>query len=229
MNNRLNIIRDIFSFLYLKNHTINSNCCYLLTNNDGFLSRLDKINLYARNCRTIKEYKSKIMRCIYKPNVIDRLQIHLSIESIKRWLLKSNEWLDINLFKKLPWNIIITNDDTYEYGLPHTRLNHIVINCNDIYSKDLPTILFHEQLHIYQKNYSKKVNEYIIKKFTKVGVHKPMDRVNPDTDDYLYLGFNSSFRSTKPKNLLDVEISDPKYDHPLEFMVYDYINNSIIK
>lgn len=208
-------------------------------NDDRFLDKLNKINLQARNTTSITSYKSKMKSSlINKCSLYHRRIINKIIEKIKKINVVSS-WTNNEKFQDISWNIIITKNQLYEYGLPHTRYNKkfgysIIIPLTAI--KDnfkFQQTLLHEQLHIYQKLYIDDTNNYINKYYMVVeDFDTSLLRANPDTDFSTYKNNKneilcSCYTNNKPKKIIDVKyepINKSKYEHPYEFMVYNLVN-----
>jgi len=134
--------------------------------------------------------------------------------------------------KNIPWLIGFSLNDKYEFGLPHTQDLIIILNRNDIYLNlsDLITLLIHERIHIYQKLYPDDVNKFLkYYNFKKVSKKTNIDRVNPDTDDFIYKRstitnqiFECKIMKNEINNTLKVVCTndDSSYEHPYEFMAY---------
>lgn len=203
----------------------------LLTNSDNFFTKLNRINLYARNCSSIQEYKERIKQGIYIPNIINKFRIRYHISMIKKKIKKmESTWVNINKFMSLPWRIVIF-DTNYEARLPHTRLNVIALPKDILQSDRLAEVLLHEQLHVYQKAFPNEFNKFINLNFYTVGTQSPLWRVNPDTNDIVYKNKNNKilscrFNSSKPINLYDVyySLGSPRTEHPYELVVYDFVD-----
>lgn len=215
---------SFITFLYKPSYNLFYNPNILLSNSDLFFTQLDKINLIARHVTSVKEYRNKIINSIYVPNIIEQYYIHNAINNIMSKHLDDTKWLNVKLFKQLEWNIIIISNDSYETGLSHTRNKYIVLNKNIINSNSLEEILFHEQIHVYQKLHNKKISNFIDDHFVRCE-RRNNQRINPDTNQKSYEGYYCVFKSDTPKDLLDVTYgsdNSPKYDHPLEFLAYEY-------
>lgn len=204
---------------------------YLTHNNDKFFNRLNRVNLYARKVNSVSEYIKRIEKSIVHIDIFDKIKIINHINEITHNVNKlSIPWLNVKKFTNMKWNIICF-DGYYEQQMPHTRDNVIALPKHIINSDRLQEILFHEQLHVYQKTFSREIKHYIDKHFKVVGRVTELCRANPDTDTLIYANndkiFGCVFNSFNPKSLLDVRYSfdnHPKTEHPLELLVYDAVN-----
>ena len=207
-----------------------SEACHILQNNDDkFYDRFTNHDMKARNINSIDEYKQKIKNAIINPSIYGMYKINKAINEIKKFDHK-NDWLDPKLFHEIPWKIIVVKGSIYEMGLPHTRLNYIIINNRILNSPMLTEILLHEQLHVYQKTYKNKIQNYINKHY-KPSYHDPLSRANPDTDGKTYQNEMGVFKATYDINNVALNnikfhpINDHKYEHPLEYMVYELLES----
>lgn len=234
------IVVFLLSFFYMcYNHTIlniDDAATLLTSNDDGFFNKLNKINLYARKCTSIDEYKEKIKKSIIYYGWIYGMKRYILARCIYEInnLVINEPWISAKKFKNIPWKIIITNNRTYEYGLPHTRFDTIIIPDNMITvnnARRLCDTLFHEKLHVYQKMYPDQINKHVLKEYKIVTIDQSLNRANPDTDNKIYKHINTNtiyqcnFISSKPNNIIDVVYTrdEPMFEHPYEKMVYDLV------
>ncbi len=123
----------------------------------------------------------------------------------------------------------------YEYGLPHTRNNIIILPINILSSFNrLTKTLIHEKIHVYQKMYPDDINKYLDKNgYIKYKNRNEFNnlRANPDLDNYIYMNSNKQIMKAEyidnPYTINDViiePINDYKYEHPLEYMAYNIEN-----
>lgn len=200
---------------------------------DGFFNRFTKYDMKARSIKNISEYKNKIKNTIINPSLFDMYKVQKCINEISK-LDHENEWLNPKSFHEIPWKIIVVKGSTYELGLPHTRTDCIVINTHTLKSPMLIEILLHEKLHVYQKIYKNKVQTYINKNY-KPTYHDPLSRANPDTDGKTYQDkMGRVFKATYDINNIALNnvkfhpIDDHKYEHPLEYMVYELLEFGLL-
>ena len=100
--------------------------------------------------------------------------------------------------------------------------------------KNLINTLIHEKVHIYQKKFPEKMNNYIsFYNFKKIKKRDEYDniRANPDLDNYIYQDSdNNTYKAQYNKNVLSVEdiVYYPKnnqmYEHPFEKMAIEIEN-----
>ena len=155
------------------------------------------------------------------------------------------DWVDSDKFHAIPWKIGLIADDSYEYGLPHTRIDTILIPKSSVVTaktdkKDLLHTLIHEKLHVYQKLYPADFQKYLDHHgFVKYARYGSLGELasNPDTDEYVYAKksglkrvvhcgkYNFSTGKTGVKSIVYQPINDAKYDHPRELAVYNLLEN----
>ena len=155
------------------------------------------------------------------------------------------DWVDSDKFHAIPWKIGLIEDDSYEYGLPHTRVDTILIPKKDVVKnnkKDFINTLIHEKLHVYQKLYPADFQKYLdhhgFVKYARYGNGNVAS--NPDTDEYIYMKksglekvvycgkYDFSTGKTGVKSIVHQPIDDPKYDHPRELAVYNLLENLLL-
>jgi hypothetical protein len=185
----------------------------LVNDPDKYYKTFFKLDLHVRNVDTISEYKEKIKKSVceftekqqYKI-IKYTLQIDQQLQSIKL------EWFDGKKASLIPWKIGCIKGDRYEYGLPHTRCDVIILPKGQ---DSLYETLLHEKIHIYQKKYKKEMKRYL-SLFTKIKKREEIDRIraNPDIDKWIYKNFKSVYVKN-PKTIEDVK---GKNEHPFEKM-----------
>jgi len=187
----------------------------LLSNKDHYYKTFFPVDLKVRNVESIKEYKENIKKSVYFFSKSKQ-------ESIIKMVKKIDDFLSsIGLCKAslLPWKIGCIKGKLYEDGLPHTRLDTIILNVNNI---NILTLL-HEKIHIYQKKYKKDMKNYL-SLFTKVKKREESDRIraNPDIDQWIYKDDKRIYQTIYVKNPKTIQdVRKYKYEHPFEKMAED--------
>jgi hypothetical protein len=202
----------------------------LQSDDDGYMSRLNKINLKARYVKTLEEYKDNLAKSVHTITMREQYIINKAIWSIKCISFES-PWLLNDEFHNMPWNIIVVKGKLCDNGYPHTRFNNIIIPLSLITSLHLSETLFHEQLHVYQKTYPQKIENYVNKHYVPIIVDQTMIRANPDTNTTVYKDHNNNiycckFNNNFPTSLSDVTYypnNESRYEHPYEKVVYDLV------
>ena len=211
-----------------KNEVIN----LLLDDQDNYYSRFYYNDYKVRNIKNIKEYKKIIINSAIDLKDYEKEKIMKIIYEINDELKNINlDYFIGKKFNNLEWKIGALKDDYYEGGLPHTRLDTIILNLDQIkyYSPNkLKKTLFHEKVHIYQKKYKEDVDKYLqIHNFKKIKKRNKFDniRANPDLDEFIYMDKDSNtykgIYNLNPISLEDVTYypnNSQEYEHPFEKM-----------
>lgn len=211
----------------------------LINNKDKYYDTFNTNDFKVRNINNIEDYYNIIKEsCI---NISDQ-----NAKLIDNAILISNEKIKkINLpgfsGKKaagIQWTIGIIKNKKYEYGLPHTRNNIIIIPESIIKNESvLIRVLIHEKIHIYQKLFPLDTEDWLKSYgFEKYRIKNKQDniRANPDVNNYIYKDNEGKVLEAK-YNEEPFTINDVKYyptnnyyfEHPYEYMAYtleDMIN-----
>jgi len=202
----------------------------LMNNHDNYYDRFTNLDLSVRNVKSIQEYKNKIFN---SPITIE--------DKLKNIIYKQCNLID-SIFKdyksvgfdgekasKINWTIGIIDDKEYEFGLPHTRGNVIIIPRYLITIPRLFNTLIHEKIHVYQKMYPDDIDVYLKNyNFKKINnINRQYVRANPDITTDLYTDKQNKLLicqyNSNPQNISDVTIypiNEDKYEHPYEYMAY---------
>jgi len=222
------------------------------SNADGYFERFTQNDLKART----QQSASSLEQYIQGFNCGDFTEsnkdlIDDCVAEIETIVVKDPyvDWVDSKKFHAIPWKIGLIEDDSYEYGLPHTRGDTILINkraVNRIDRKDFMNTLIHEKLHVYQKLYPADFQKYLdyhgFVKYSRYGNGLSQSDIaaNPDTDEYVYAKksglkkvvycgkYDFSTGKTGVKSIVYQPINDPKYDHPRELAVYNLLENLLV-
>jgi hypothetical protein len=207
----------------------------LIKNEDRYYQTFNHNDLQVRNIQNIYDYSDKI-----KVSVIDfpqKIQIKLSdlINKVKTKINNMNyTYFDGKKANNIEWKLICIQGKEYEYGLPHTRNDVIILPLEYIVSNtdnNIMITLFHELIHVYQKKYPNDIQEYLNKYgYTKVKKRNDIKniRANPDLDDWIYKDNNNTIHcgiyNNNPTNILDVVYypnNNSNSEHPYEQMAYE--------
>lgn len=210
---------------------------YISSDPDGYIERFNQLDWTARQITCLSDYANLFVGSVIKPTDKQVQQIKLSVKKALDHIaqIDSNDskWIDLDLFRDIPWKFIIINSDQIDRGLPHTRYDTIVLHQKLInQSEKFVDTLLHEQLHVYQKLYPELFDIYLqTNGFTKVIKYIDSNipyRSNPDTDDWIYKKnsklYFSKYILANPKSIYDSKfypINSPSYEHPREKAVYD--------
>ena len=232
----------IFNKLFVKNKEYYSENIIFLNSNDLYkILSQDQDNYYktffstdykTRNINNIEEYINYIKQSVIDFSEHHKNKIEKCIQKAHIFFYKINfEWFNGEKANKIPWKLGCVTGKLYENGLPHTRLDVIIISKENIenYSeKKLINTLIHEKVHIYQKIYKNDIIIYLKNNnFTKLKERENSDNIrsNPDLDNYLYIEDNKNIYKAKyidnPKSIEDIiyyPINKQSYEHPFEKM-----------
>jgi hypothetical protein len=209
----------------------------ITSNSDNYFEKFNNYDLIARNVNSLDEYLEKISDVPYNFTSKQKEIITNCIIKINSNLInKINEsWIENNKLLYIPWKIGVIKTLNYEYGLPHTRNDVIIIPVNIIeFTDSFANTLLHEKLHVYQKMYPDDFDIYLKENnFNKHQLYINTNinyRSNPDVDDWIYEKDGKIYVSEykqKPKTILDVNFypkNSYKYEHPREKSVYDLLD-----
>ena len=203
----------------------------LKNDNDNYYKTFSKNDYKTRNINNINEYinlikesttdftdleKDKLIRCAKKVNIY--------FDNIKY------EWFNGQKANAILWKFGCVKGKLYENGLPHTRIDTIILSKEHLELDDnkLIKLLIHEKIHVYQKMYPNDVQLYIkLNEFIPIKKREMNDniRANPDLDNWIYKDKESNIYKAEykkdPKTIRDV-IYNPSdsqlYEHPYETM-----------
>lgn len=201
----------------------------LISNKDKYYDRFSNLDLKVRNVNSCEEYIMKIKDIYYKCNNDDYYKILNAVNNVDNVLKKYNiVGFDGNKASNIKWKIGIINNNIYEYGLPHTRYDVIIISYNIINSNRLKSILLHEKIHVYQKLFSTDIQQYLNANGFSISRKKTdIIRANPDIDEYIYKNNNNQelmcIYNDNPQSILDVIYlpnNNINNEHPFEYMAY---------
>lgn len=227
------------------------------SNSDGYFERFTQNDLRARtqqSASSLGNYLVNLEQYIKGFNCGDftesnKALITECVDEIETIVIKDPpqsggvDWVDSDKFHAIPWKIGLIEDDSYEYGLPHTRVDTILIPKRALIRndrKDFINTLIHEKLHVYQKLYPADFQKYLdhhgFVKYARYGSLRDI-AANPDTDEYVYAKksgldkvvycgkYDFSTGKHGVKSIVHQPIDDPKYDHPRELAVYNLLEN----
>ena len=208
---------------------------HLVKDDDNFYNRFNALDLQARNCKNVSEYKDMMNESITDFN-------NQEVEIIKKLVLEickldwsqiNQQWVNVEKFKQIPWKFICISGRKYECGLPHTRSDVIIIPKHQIQdTKDFKNTLLHEQLHVYQKTWPKEFNKFLQQqgwKFHQSYSKCSVCRSNPDTNKIIYKKNGEkhvAHYNQNPTSIMDVTyfpVNQWKYEHPNEKYVVELL------
>lgn len=207
----------------------------LLSTKDGFFESFFDYDYYARNVKTFEEYLPLIKASVDDFTDDEKVKLQRCTTECDRYLQTvSFPGFDGTKASNIVWTLGKVTGKMYEYGLPHTRLQNLIVlpntNINDDDNQLIRTLI-HEKIHLYQQQYPTDIQIYLdrsnIVKFKK-RQYDDLIRVNPDLDDWIYKNLTSGFvydkaqyNSKSPINILDVKNTNQLFEHPFEKMAVE--------
>jgi len=211
-NSHINII------FYSSNDII----CILNDRFQNYYNNMDYNNMRLRKIYNKKLFLNNLYKCFYNCDEYDKciLKNAIHIANKKLNTIHCHGFYSYKL-NNIPWKIGFSYLYDYEFGLPHTHNDIIIINKDNIYNNDLVTILIHERIHVYQRLFPQDIQEYLLyNNFERIAKKTDIDRVNPDTDEYIYIRDGLIFECKIDNNKLKCTRNNSKYEHPFEYMAY---------
>jgi len=198
----------------------------LKNDNYSYFLNMNETNLELRNINNKNDFLKTIEYNFHNFSVIDKF-------ILKFHIYKAHNIINKIMFpgfigrklKKIPWLIACSNSKKYEFGFPHTHNNIIILNIDNLYNKNLFKTLIHERIHIYQKLFPNDISDFLNEyNFKKEYKQNQFDRVNPDTDDYIYSKDNIIYECKIKDNKVNCTNNSSIYEHPYEYMAYLIVN-----
>lgn len=200
---------------------------------DNYYDSFSALDLRARGVSSLNEYLRRIESVCLDgacdpdtESIIRRCVEKVDFEQKRR------HWINMERLRALPWTIAVTkgNGSAYEYGLPHTRGDVIIIPESAVVeSDDFVDTLMHEQLHVYQKMYPEDFQKYLDSEgFVRHCWRREIQNVaaNPDADEWVYSKDGEVFvgqytgGGANYKSVTFKPINHARYDCPQEYAVY---------
>lgn len=203
-----------------------------IQSNTTYYNSMTSLDWMARHVNNINEYYDMMRKSVVNFTENEKSILTDAINRANNKIDKiSLHWFNGKLANKLKWKIGLVEGRLYEYGLPHTINDTIILNRNDISTKydsyHLINTLIHEKVHIYQKAYPMQVKQYLdINNYKEVRKRTKMDniRANPDIDDMVYSKDGTIYATQyneSPLSIIDVTNHDQTYEHPFERMAIE--------
>ena len=198
-------------FFYLYMHYFRNASIKYLTKKEGYYI-IDKTNYF----KTFTEDDFKIKKCknednckkIYKNNLTEFTEAEK--KHLKKLIEKTNKLIKpYSSLYNIHWTFCKITPNIEE-GFPHTHENVIFLS-NYFFNrkfKDKMETLIHEKIHLFQKRYPTKTEEFYKKMgFNKNNTNIKKRRTNPDLDEYNYDYKGTEFYykyNNDPKGINDV-------------------------
>lgn len=200
---------------------------------DNYYDSFSALDLRARGVSSLNEYLRRIESvCLDGACDPDTESIIYKCVEKVDFEQKRRHWINMERLRALPWTIAVTkgNGSAYEYGLPHTRGDVIIIPESAVVeSDDFVDTLMHEQLHVYQKMYPEDFQKYLDSEgFVRHCWRREIQNVaaNPDADEWVYSKDGEIFvgqytgGGANYKSVTFKPINHARYDCPQEYAVY---------
>lgn len=204
---------------------------FIQQDRDGYVRSLNRVNLAARGSTSTSNYLAKGLQAMDAFSNEERAHLSRVAASVDDAVMQHAEALKTDGviaedLARLPWIFAKVNGDSWENGFPHTRERVIFLSRVSI--DDLPSLLLHEKIHVYQRMYPDRIRK-ALKAHHGLVPHARQSRwshyrSNPDEDGHVYMDLKtgllhgSFFASMSPKHLTDLDPQHP--DHPYEAMAY---------
>lgn len=198
---------------------------FLQRDPDHYYETFTRFDLYARRVASVADYIDRIKKAIVPALADLQRRIRQAVTLVDNHLIHIRQ-VGFNGQKasSLPWRIGFMRGKGYEDGLPHTRVDLIMLPIS-ISDDELVDTLLHEKIHIYQKAYPLDVALYLANgSFERVRPRTKRCRVraNPDTDEWIYRDshrvYKCLYSSTTPRHIEDVDVDQMEFEHPFETM-----------
>ena len=209
---------------------------FLQSDPDHYYDTFTRFDLRARRVASVADYIDRIPEVIVDASTGLRARIREAVPIVDARLAHIRH-VGFNGKKAadLPWRIGFmkenkeNKDKLYEDGLPHTRVDLIMLPTRLAKASDNELIdtLFHEKVHIYQKAYPRDLERWLAHNgFERVRRRTKGSRIraNPDIDGWVYKGptskgireYKCMYNSETPRHIEDVKHID--FEHPFEMI-----------
>lgn len=202
---------------------------FLQSDPDHYYDTFTRFDLHARHVTSVAEYIDRIPNAIVDASTGLRARIREAVPIVDAHL-RGIRHVGFNGQKvaDLPWRIGFmkeNKDKLYEDGLPHTRVDLIMLPTRLAKASDNELIdtLFHEKVHIYQKAYPRDLERWLAHNgFERIRRRTKGSRIraNPDIDGWVYRDANRVYKclysSETPHHIEDVKEGGLEFEHPFE-------------
>ena len=202
---------------------------FLQSDPDHYYDTFTRFDLRARHVASVADYIDRIPEAIVDASAGLRARIRKAVPIVDARLARIRR-VSFNGQKAadLPWHIGFmkeNKDKLYEDGLPHTRIDLIMLPTRLAKASDNELIdtLFHEKVHIYQKAYPRDLERWLAHNgFERVRRRTKGSRIraNPDIDGWVYRDANRVYKclysSETPHHIEDVKEGGLDFEHPFE-------------
>jgi hypothetical protein len=203
---------------------------FLQSDPDHYYDTFTRFDLRARHVASVADYIDRIPHAIVDASTDLHARIKKAVPIVDARLARIQQ-VGFNGQKAadLPWRIgfIKDNKSGYEDGLPHTRVDLIMLPTRlaKACDNELINTLFHEKVHIYQKAYPRDMEKWLAHNgFERVRRRTKGSRIraNPDIDEWVYRDANRVYKclysSETPRHIEDVKEDGLNFEHPFEMI-----------
>jgi flavodoxin len=201
----------------------------LISNNDKFYDTFYDYDWKARKVSSLDQYKDNIRQAVSSFTEEQQTKLKQCTKQCDDFLMTVNiAGFDNIKASNIPWKIGRVKGRLYEYGLPHTRHDDLIVLSDENINDDVTTLtrtLIHEKIHLYQKQNTEENQKYLeMNNFEKYKRREYSDliRANPDVDNWIYknkvtgLLYKCQYNSMNPENIMDVKNTNQLFEHPFE-------------
>lgn len=252
------IILLVFSFYIMKitNQIIFLNSIetsrLIVNDMDDYYKTFNELDFKVRNVSNTNEYKKIIKKSTDNFSWKEKIKVYLCVTLIQnQYYLKkifNKNFKHSKVIDKIindPWKFGLIQDNKYENGLPHTRLDTIIISrkhLSEFSLYRLQKLFIHEKVHTFQKLYPRVTHKFIenlgfknveLKSSYNSNNKNNKIRANPDINEYVYMDNKKRLMlatyTNAPHKITDINYSfDSKTkqssEHPYEKMAIDISN-----
>lgn len=212
--------------------TADETAIFIMQDPDGYVKNMSPTDLYARKTSSPEQYISRCAKVAKEFSSAQKIRFTKACKDADDFFRSLNDtYIDSDKMIKIPWVLAMTEGETYEDGLPHTRANIIFVSSfMNEQSNELVRTMIHEKLHLYQRLYPEEIVHMIYAKGFKqwkLRMGEPRIRANPDVDPWIYMNPENNepmmavYTSDRPSNISDVFLKDYTFEHPYEYVAYE--------
>lgn len=200
---------------------------------DHYFHSFNQVNLTAYGYKNINDYVNAAINDAADFTEEEKKYITKECKKADDFLMKFDKipYFPSQKVAKINWKIAKTNNNIYEKGYPHTRMDIIFMPRDLLMDRHLAQTLCHEKIHVFSRLFPEDMkrwndkNGYILyRKLTDF----PLARNNPDVDGLVYLDKNkkptlAQYTTTKPRNIEEAVYpygDNYKTEHPNEVLAY---------
>ena len=216
----------------VKYMTAAETAAFLVEDPDGYVKNMSPTDLYARKVSSAEKYVHRARDSAIDFTPEQKLRFNEACANADAFFAKMGSCpLSVEKLVRIPWVLAMTEGETYENGLPHTRANIIFLSSYiNEQPQQLVRTMMHEKIHIYQRMYPEEMTQLLEKmgfQRWKMRMGIPRIRANPDVDPWVYLNRDQSapmmalYTSDQPVSISDVFLEDAAFEHPYEFLAYE--------